>query len=90
MREKSHLEHSHVKWYSSLNVSWVIWLSGKTGSATRKFSDSLSKEENVHIVSPVYKGKETISLIVIREQINDGFKTCVDKRVIKRYFLNIT
>ncbi|HZI69709.1 MAG TPA: S8 family serine peptidase [Nitrososphaeraceae archaeon] len=83
-REESHLERSHVKTYPSFNVSLVTRPIGEVGSTTQKFSDSLSKEENVQFVSPVYKDKDTGSLIVVTDQINVGFKTGVDKQVIDK------
>lgn len=81
-REESNLERSHVKTYPSFNVSLVTRPLGEAGSTTQKFSDSLSKEKDVQFVSPVYKDKDTGSLIVITDQINVGFKTAVDKQAI--------
>jgi len=90
---ESNLDRSHVKTYPSFNVSLVTRPVGEAGSITQKFSKSLTEEENVQFVSPVYKDKDSGTLIVITDQINVGFKVGVKKQaidaVLSKYNLSI-
>jgi subtilisin family serine protease len=92
-REESNLQRSHVRTYPSFNVSLVTRPVGEAGSTTQKFSESLTKQEDVQFVSPVYKDKDTGSLLVITDQINVGFKPGVNKetvdRILSEYDLSI-
>jgi len=83
-REESNLDHSHIRTYPSYNVSLVTRPVGESGSVTQKFSESLTKEEDVQFVSPVYKDKDTGSLLVITDQINVGFKDDINKETIDK------
>ena len=83
-REESNLQRSHVRTYPAFNVSVVTRPVGEEGLATQKFSESLTKQEDVQFVSPVYKDEETGSLLVITDQINVGFKPGVNKEAVDR------
>jgi thermitase len=83
-QEESNLEQSQVKTYPSYNVSIVTRPVGETGTTRQKFSESLSKQQDVQFVSPIYKDKDTGSLIAITDQINIGFKNGVSKNAIDK------
>lgn len=83
-KKSANLDNTNVQTYPKYNISIVTRPFDEQKSTRQTFADSLAEDDEVEFVSPIYKDKDTGSLVVVTDQVNVEFKKEADKQTIDK------